>query len=128
MEPPEPPEPRNWNYWNPENPRESPCPKGLARLWAPLHIHVSVNLLQRQKPTSVAYPLRVFRHFPPGHFPPDLSPRTKSSIYAALSAINPTSIYRPNYFHQSHFHFNKGRFSSNVRVVYINFWANFVNF
>src|SRR6218665_3651704 len=42
----------------------------------------------------------------------------KSSIYAELSVINPTSIYRPNYFHQSLFHFNKERFPSNVRVAY----------
>src|SRR6218665_3339378 len=43
-----------------------------------------------------------------------------------ITVINPTSIYGPNYFHQSHFHFNKERFSSNVRLVYINFWSNFV--
>src|SRR6218665_3611956 len=44
----------------------------------------------------------------------------KSSIYAELSVINPTSIYRPNYFHQSHFHFNKERFSSNVYGSFIS--------
>src|SRR6218665_145032 len=55
----------------------------------------------------------------PGY--PDISPRMYSSIYAELTVINPTSIYGPNYFHQSHFHFNKERFSSNVRVGYIIF-------
>src|SRR6218665_2345925 len=69
------------------------------------------------------------RTFPMRAFPPrNFSPQMKSSIYAELSVINPTSTYRLNYFHQSHFHFNKERFSSNVRVVYIDFWANFVNF
>jgi len=49
--------------------------------------------------------------------PPDISPRMNRAIQAKLTVINPTSIYGPNYFHQSHIHFNKQRFSSNVRVV-----------
>src|SRR6218665_1056904 len=51
-------------------------------------------------------------------FPPDISP-------PGISVMNPTSIYGPNYFHQSSFHLNKERVSSNVRVVHISVWVSF---
>ena len=46
-------------------------------------------------------------------FPMDISPRMNRSIEAEITVINPTSIYWPLYFHQSRFHFNTERVSSN---------------
>src|SRR6218665_269319 len=48
------------------------------------------------------------------------------SIEADITVINPTSIYGLNYIHQSHFHVNKERFSSLVRVPRQFVYGHFV--
>jgi len=78
--------------------------------------HVNLHVIGQgegytQLPTYIRYP-----DISPGHFPPELSPPDEK-LYISWTNCHKSNFYLHTTIHQSHFHFNKEHFSSNVRVV-----------